>query len=168
MIRLGAALLAFMLPGALLYILANDEKNSKPLLPGIIPIGFTFSVLIIAVIGLIGRIMGLSFALVKYIFALIGFVELILFPLIKPSFSLSKNGLLTSFHIGLRNPPLILALVLTTLITFNDSLFFIDDTTYLAYLTNWQHSSLLGFKNIVHDLDAIEFVRFWLAMYPMS
>src|SRR3990172_6953724 len=52
MIRLGVALLIFLFPGALLYILLRHQDESEFLLPGILPIGFTFSVFLIAVIGL--------------------------------------------------------------------------------------------------------------------
>jgi len=53
---------------------------------------------------------------------------------------------------GFRNLPLLLAFFMILLVAFNEHLFFIDDTTYLAYLTNWQHSQRLGFENIVHEI----------------
>lgn len=168
MLRLSVALLVFIAPGVLLYFLTGVENETGSYLSGILPIGFTFSVCIIAVIGLTGRILGLSFATVKYTFALVGFIELLLLALYTPEFSLNKKYLQESFQIALRNPPLILALVLATLMTFHDNLFFIDDLSYLAYLTSWQRSTQLGFVNIVHETNMIENVRFWLALYPMG
>lgn len=52
--------------------------------------------------------------------------------------------------------------------TFHDHLFFIDDFTYLGYLTNWQHATHLNFNNIIHKMDIIEIERFWLTMYLMG
>jgi len=168
MLKLGVALGMFILPGALLYILLRQEND--PLFEpwGILPIGFALSVTIIAVIGILGRLLGFSFVLVKNIFMLIGLGELILSAFFKPNFAIRKEYFLESFRSILNNPPLLLALVLAALLTFHDYLFFIDDTTYLAYLTNWQHASHLGFKNIIHDADVMEHARFWLAMYPMG
>lgn len=167
MVRLGVALSLFIFPGALLYILFRGDDQRDSVWPGIISIGFTFSVFIVALIGLIGRIVGLSFVVVKYGFVVVGLVQLWLVAVYKPDFRISKHELSGSLRNTLRNPPLILALVLATLMTFHDYLFFIDDTTYLAYLTSWQHALQLGFKNIVHGTDSIEIVRFWLAMNPM-
>jgi hypothetical protein len=168
MLRLGLALTMFIFPGVLLYILARGKNDELVDSWGILPIGFTFSVLMIGVIGLIGRVAGLSFELVKGIFALAGVIELILLSRLKPRLDTLKGQLLDAFRSILNNPPLLLALILATSMTFNDYLFFIDDLTYLTYLTNWQHSTHLGFINIVHQTNALENVRFWLAMYPMG
>jgi hypothetical protein len=168
MLHLCIAILAFIFPGALLYLLLGKESEPDSIIRGIGPIGFTFSVAIIALVGLTGRIIGLSFVVVKSVFALIGLLELLIFMASKSKFVVPKKILWNSIRSILRNPPLLVALVLATLMTFHDYLFFIDDTTYLAYLTNWQHSMHLGFRNIVHELDVIEQARFWLAMYPMG
>ena len=168
MVRLGVALLIFIVPGILLYFLIRDEEDADSYLSGILPIGFAFSVCLIAVVGLTGRILGLPFVVVKYTFALVGLLDLIFLAFYKPNNVLDKQAVTDSLRNTMRNPPLILALILVTLMSFHDNLFFIDDTTYLAYLTNWQYSGQLGFKNIVHELDVIEYVRFWLAMYPMG
>jgi|GEM_PF-819627 len=168
MLKLGVALGMFILPGALLYILLRQENDSLFDLCGILPIGFTLSVTIIAVTGILGRILGFSFVLVKNIFMLIGLGELVLLMFFKPNFIVRKDHLLESFRGVLNNPPLLLALVLAASMTVNGYLFFIDDLSYLAYVTNWQHSTQLGFENIVHEANVIENVRYWIAMYPMG
>jgi len=167
MLKLGIALFLFIIPGMLLYVLIKRADEQRFGLPGILPIGFTLSVTIIAVIGLTGRLLGLSFSVVKYSFALIGLVEIVLLMKQKPDFRTIGNHVKTAIQSSLRNAPLVLTLILATLMTFHDYLFFIDDTTYLAYLTNWQYSEQLGFKNIVHVADVVERARFWLAMNPM-
>jgi hypothetical protein len=169
MLKLGVALGIFILPGAWLYILLRHKQD--PLfdgLLGVLPAGFALSVTIIAVIGILGRIFGFSFVLVKTMFMLIGLGELILLAVFKPKFLMHKGYFSESFRSILNNPPLLLALVLATTVTFNGRLFFIDDLSYLAYLTNWQHSAQLGFQNIVHEANVMENVRYWIAMYPMG
>lgn len=168
MLRLGIAIGMFIIPGALLYILLRGDADHIHDSVGIIPIGFALSVFIIAVVGLLGRVAGFPFSLVRNIFALIGMVELILVMFFKPNFALSEKHILKSVSSMLKNPPLVLALLMATLFTFHDHLFFIDDTTYSAYLTNWRYSEHLDFKNIIHEANVVEHARFWLAMYPMG
>ena len=132
-----------------------------------IPIGLTFSITLISAIGLICRLLGLSFVLMKVIFWVVGLIEIFLVTKKYPGFKLEPKKWLTPMRAALNNPPLVLALILATLMTFHAYLFFIDDTTYLAYLTNWQHSAKLGFENLVHEIQATENSRFWLALFPM-
>jgi hypothetical protein len=168
MLKLGVALGVFLLPGALLYVLLRDEHDSLADLGGILPIGFTFSVMMIAVIGLTGRIFGISFALVKALFAFVGLVELILLPVFRPGFAWRKADVERPFQSMFQNVSLVLALVLAISMAFNEQQFFLDDMTYAAYVTNWQYSTHLGFNNIVHHADVLEHARFWLALYPMG
>ena len=169
MLKLGVALGMFILPGALLYVLLRQEND--PLFDdpwGILPIGFALSVTIIAMIGILGRLLGFSFVLVKTIFMLVGLGELILLVFFKPNFAMRKEYFFELFRNIFENIPLLLALILATSMTFNEYLFFIDDTTYLAYSTNWQYAAHLGFNNIVHQVNLVEHERFWLALYPMG
>ncbi len=168
MLRLGIAILLFIVPGMLLYLLLARDLVSIHYPLAIIPVGFAFSVLLIAVIGLIGRALGLSFIIVRAFFTLTGILEFVLLLLSKRSLAPYRVELRQSFRSLASNYSLIIALVLATSMTFHDSLFFIDDTTYSAYLTNWQYSTHLGFKNIIHEANVLEHVRFWLAMYPMG
>jgi hypothetical protein len=59
-------------------------------------------------------------------------------------------------------------MLLGTLMLFNDNLFFIDDWTYLASLTNWQQSSSLDFNEVIYGTNEVDSARFWLALYPMG
>ena len=45
--------------------------------------------------------------------------------------------------------------------------FGIDDFSYLAYLTAWQHASRLSFQEVFFNTGTIDAIRFWLAMFPM-
>ena len=81
MIKLGGAFFLFIIPGILLFILLSHAKEVNFYWSGFVPIGLTFSVFFISLIGLIGRIFGFSFLLVKSIFVLVGFIEILLFAL---------------------------------------------------------------------------------------
>lgn len=168
MIKLGVALGMFILPGALLYVILAEREDNSLFKPDILPVGFALSTAIVGVIGIIGRIFGFSFDLVKGIFAFVGLGELVILAFFKPNSTEGKFRRSDYFRDIFGNVLLILALVLAVSMTFNGYQFFIDDTTYAAYLTNWQHSTRLGFDNIVHHTGIIEDERFWLALYPMG
>ncbi|HCR69995.1 MAG TPA: hypothetical protein DIW23_01000, partial [Anaerolineae bacterium] len=116
-------------------------------------------------IGLLGRYLGFSFDTVKFLFFLIGLV-FILTLLNRSIIEFSET--ITSVRNLFSNPVLIFTICLAFALTISDLLFFIDDLTYLSYLTNWQYSEQLGFQNIIHEPVVIELERFWLAMYPMG
>ncbi|MBC8336978.1 MAG: hypothetical protein H8E29_17115, partial [Anaerolineales bacterium] len=103
MIKLGVAIALFIIPGILLYILLT--KDDVVDVKDILPIGFTLSVLIIAVIGLVGRILGLSFTVVKFSFALIGLLEIFLLACSKPSNILDMEIVQSLFSSVIKNPP---------------------------------------------------------------
>ena len=131
--RLGIALLIFIIPGALLYILLRQADKPGVKLLELIPIGFTFSTLMIGMIGLVGRFLGFSFVLVKFIFAFVGLIELFALAKIYPKIFCRNSGLYSGLRESLNNPPLLAALFFGVLFLINAALFFIDDWSYLAY-----------------------------------
>lgn len=166
LIKLVAALVLFILPGTFIYLLCINSREEKMVFLGLMPIGFSLSIMLIGTIGLMGRLVGLSFFIVKILFSLIGLISFIL--VYKKNSNTTTSDLIIYFRSSLKNWILWFAIVLSIFLTFTDVLFFIDDTTYLAYLTNWQYSENLGFRNIIHESTVLELERFWLAMYPMS
>lgn len=167
-IRLSVAISLFLLPGIFFYLLLSRTKQSLSVSFTLIPIGFTFSTLLIGLIGLAGRLLGFSFELVKFIFAFIGLVELFALTKIYPKLFSRNSGLYNGLRESLNNPPLLAALFFGILFLINASLFFIDDWTYLAYLTDWQHSTHLDFTEIIFGTTSTDLARFWLALYPMG
>jgi hypothetical protein len=167
-LRLGLAVGLFILPGIFLFILLPPQKNAYSRSLALIPIGFTFSTLLIGIVGLIGRGLGFSFESVRFIFALIGLVEILAIMNIYPGFFQQKFNLLDKIRNSIQNLPLLGALLIGNLMLFNTSLFFIDDWTYLAYLTNWQESTNLSFNEVIYGTGVTEASRFWFALYPMG
>ena len=168
MIKLGIALVLFILPGVWLYLLLRSDRDALISSWGIPPIGFALSVSVIAVIGIVGRLLGLSFVSVRNIFVLTGLCEIFLLAYIRPDLKQYKYSMIKLSRAIITNTPLMVTIILAISMTFNGYQFFIDDTSYAAYIKNWQESSSLGFVNLVHQLDKVEEVRFWLALYPMG
>lgn len=167
-IRLSIAISLFLLPGILFYLLLSSTKRNLSVSFALIPIGFTFSTLLIGMIGLVGRVLGFSFELVKFIFAFIGLIELFALTKIYPKLFDRNSGLYGGLRESLNNPPLLAALFFGVIFLVNAALFFIDDWTYLAYLTNWQHSAHLNFTEVIFGTTSTDNARFWLTLYPMG
>ncbi len=167
MLKLALALALFILPGIWLYLLLRQSNNSFAGLWDFPVIGFALSVTLISMTGIVGRVLGFSFDLVKHIFMFIGVVELILLSRLRVNFLVRKEHILGLLRDLFQNILLLLSLIFAVSMMFNEFLFFIDDTTYAAYSTSWQFADRLGFTNIVHYTGAIENPRFWLALYPM-
>ncbi|MBE0682472.1 MAG: hypothetical protein IH589_11210 [Anaerolineales bacterium] len=167
LIKLGLALGLFMIPGVVLFYLLDDRRNNRIDYLGAIPAGFALSVTLSSILGLFGRLAGFPFSVVKTLYFLIGLIEIAIL-VSKRNSKKSGREFFDAFRDNLKNMPLLAALLFSALLTFNDQLFFIDDTTYLAYLMNWQHSSRLGFGNIIQMANVPELERFWLALYPMG
>lgn len=168
MFCLAIALTLFIFPGLGLYLYIKKYDNDIEETIGLLSIGFALSVLIVAALGLGGRVLGLSFVTVRAMFTLSGALILIfLLPRYEGAGSTISSFVNSSIGL-LKNPPLLLALILSFLFSIHDYLFFLDDATYGAYLTNWQYSSQLGFQNLIHDPSTTEHIRFWLALFPMS
>ncbi|MFZ5909480.1 MAG: hypothetical protein ACOYYU_05645 [Chloroflexota bacterium] len=166
MFRLGLALGLFIAPGALLFLLLKQSGEETFFSLGFIPIGFALSVALIELIGLMGRLASFSFPLARGLFGIVGAAAFAL--ALKQGIGLRREWIDEVIRHVFQNSQLLLALILAFFLTLHDYQFFIDDTTYGAYLTNWQYSSRLGFMNIVHEAYSIEISRFWLAMFPMS
>ncbi len=167
MFRLLVAVGVFVLPGVWLYMLVRPA-GARLGPSGVLPVGFALSVFLISVIGLGGRVAGASFEVVTGVFAAVGLAELLVLARAGHDLSLAWNKVKDGTRGIVSNPPLLIALILSGLLTFQAPQFFIDDTTYLAYLTNWQQSQHLGFTNLIYGFSATESARFWLALYPMG
>ncbi|MBN1668554.1 MAG: hypothetical protein JW862_15775 [Anaerolineales bacterium] len=167
-LRLGLAIGLFIVPGILLFWILFPPKDARFGITALIPIGFTLATLIIAVIGLAGRFLGLSFTSVKLIYAFIGLIEILVLVKTQPDLLKKKHDLLKALRKVKVNVPLVAALLIGTAMLINDDLFFKDDWSYLAYLTNWQQASRLHFSEFIYGVNAPDSARFWLALYPMG
>ena len=161
-LRLGVALGILMVPGSCLYGFFKAEASGWL---NYLTFGFVISHLLWALLGILGRLFQSSFELLKNSSMAFSLVILILFaiPRLKklhfPGIGISAIRDLTSYW------PLILATTLTGLMVLQRTLSD-DDLAYLAYITNWQKSAFLNFKDVLFGVDKLTSVRFWIMSVP--
>jgi hypothetical protein len=163
-LQLGVGLTMFIVPGFCIYSLLSDrpsfEFNS-------ITYGFVISHLIFALLGTVGRLIHLSFETISFIMMLLGLILLLIYLL--PEF---KRGI--KFQMDRKRAAYFLSLLPILLIAFLVSLIVIqrvlsdDDLTYLAYITNWQYSTCLGFNDILFGVSEWVSMRGWLLGAPVA
>jgi hypothetical protein len=158
---LGIGIIVFVVPGMGISLFLLDKQLS---LPAHFTSGIAISVLLVGLLGLIGRVFNLPFKYINPVFALTGLIILAAmiirsrsgWPLYKPKkISFATLGLLLfMFAVG---------------VTRNiHSGFGGDDFSYLAHLTNWQYAQPLSFQEVVFASGNLDPIRFWIAMFPMN
>ena len=163
-LRLGVALLIFIVPGLSIYGLLTNRQGRWT---DHLTFGFVISHLILAAAGTIGRLVHVSFGLIKDLMMLVGLILLLIYVL--PIISKGISFQIHRIHLGHISSawPLVLISVLVSLIVIQRVLSS-DDLTYLAYITNWQHSTHLDFKDLVFGADRLVQPRFWLMSVPFA
>jgi len=161
--RLSIALIIFIIPGACIYGLIKNTPSSGL---NYLTFGFVISHLVLALLGTLARLLHLSFETLSHGTMTFSLIVLLYFALIKPgtipfrlNFSTLRN-LLTSW-------PLVLMLYLAVLMSIQ-RVIGDDDLSYIGYLTNWQHSPALDFKDIFFGVDKLASIRFWIISTPFS
>lgn len=159
-VRMGVGIMIFAAPGMALSLLLVDRRLS---LPAHFNSGLVLSIFCVGLLGFLGRLFQLPFAFIRPVFAVIGLVALLL--LMKAS----RSGRALYKPHGFSLPALILFLAIGALcvVTELGHRFALDDFSYLAYLTSWQHAPALDFHEVVFGSGAIDSIRFWSAMFPM-
>jgi hypothetical protein len=159
-LRLGLAIFCFVVPGFCVSIILVGYRLT--LLSHFLS-GLAFSILFVGLLGVFGRISHLPFMYIKPAFIVIGiFGSLALAFHARSGQQLYKQK---NFQIKAVIPLLIIA-ILSILIAFWDRIG-LDERVYLAYLTSWQHSFQLDFKEVLFNSGSLGGIRFWLAMFPM-
>lgn len=163
-LRLGIALGILIVPGVCLHgLLSNPQGHPVDHLT----FGFVISHLLIAFVGTLGRLAHVPFSLVRDVMMGLGLILLLLFIL-----PIASRGIRVPIHrarIGQMASafPLLLIAVLAGLIVIQRVLSD-DDLTYLAYITNWQHSTGLSFADVLFGMGQIVQPRFWLVSTPFA
>ncbi|MFT3891324.1 MAG: DUF6077 domain-containing protein [Anaerolineales bacterium] len=164
-LRLGIALLAFMVPGISIYVPSCWTGSSN--WGDRITFGFVLSHLLIALLGCAGRVFHFSFDLIKNSFMVLGIVFLLLsfYPILARGFSFRVDrttfrNIASFWTVGLVAVFVILIVVRRE---FSD-----DDLSYLAFLNNTQYSAQLSFNDIFFGLAQPVSSRFWLMSAPFA
>lgn len=162
--RLGVGILLFIVPGVCGYGLLSRRAGFSF---SHITFGFVISHLITALLGTLGRLLHLSFEMVKLLAVLAGLMVILPFLL-----SCVRDGIklnLRSVKFDHVLPILLLLLVsgIACLVVIQRVLGD-DDLTYLAYLTNWQHSPRMDFNDILFGQPQLVHPRFWIMSAPFA
>jgi hypothetical protein len=160
-LRLVLALLIFVAPGLFFSMTWSKDRFS---FLGHFLIGISLSMLLVSLLGILGRITHLPFGFIKPIFFVAGLATLFTMTIQIHS----GQQLFKPEHLSITTLILLIVLIVFSVFVSLWKRFRIDDFSYLAYLTNWQHASQLNFDEVFHNSGALTEIRFWLAMEPMS
>ena len=163
-LRLGIALIVFIVPGFCIYRLIQDAPSGWL---NHLTFGFVISHLILAVFGTLGRFLHFPFDLLKHGMLVLSLLLLLRYAIPRlTSFKLPRFEISTLRNI-LSTWPLVLMIVFAGLMTIQRVLSD-DDLTYLALLTNWQNSPALNFNDVFFGADKLLSIRFWIVSTPFS
>jgi len=157
-LQLGVGLGIFIVPGFCVYGLLSDRPQLEF---NHLTFGFVISHLIFALLGTTGRFIHLSFESITFLMMVLGLILILVYVLTKVrrenKFQMDRERwsyILATLPILLVSLPVILIVIQRTL---SD-----DDLTYLAYVTNWQHSTHLDFNDLIFGESQLVHLRFWL------
>ncbi len=141
-------------------LLARDRFS----LPGHFSIGVAFSVLLVGILGFAGRVFHWPFEYVKVLFALSGLIA---------TYALSRyfawdRHFYKPTKFSSTTLILFLFMVVFGILANFHSRHSVDDLSYLAYLTNWQHAQHLDFREVIYGVGTADSIRFWFGMFPIS
>lgn len=163
-LRLGIGLAVFIIPGLCVYGLFVDHPN---ITVNHFSFGFVISHLIFAILGTLGRLTHLSFEEIKLVMGILGLLLLLLYLSRKFRYRIDLRRI--SLTVKRSIPILVLLLVsLTACLVVIQRVLTDDDLTYLAYITNWQHSTHLDFNDVIFGGPYLVHPRFWLVSAPFA
>jgi hypothetical protein len=161
------ALAMYIVPGALLQQLAYPDRTFRPLRA--ITVGFTLSIPLTAILGLIALIFHLS---IGFVLGSLFWISTVLLALL-----IRRGGWRTPAHIPSHRVDRYLkvltaaTIILSAALTFSNSTYenhVGDDETYDAFTQAYAYDNRLGFNEVFLGTDEHSSPRFWLALWPMS
>ena len=163
-LQLGIGLILFVIPGVCIYGLLIGRSH---LTFSHITFGFVISHLLFALLGTLGRIIHLSFETVKFFMILMGLIFTLKYLLPNIRGGIKINFWLIKANQVLPIIFLLLVAVVACLVVIQRVLGD-DDLTYLAYITNWQNSLHMDFKDILFGESEYVHPRFWIMSAPFA
>jgi hypothetical protein len=160
-LRLGLAIFGFVVPGFFASLLLTG--NRLDVLSHFIS-GLAISIFLVGLLGVLGRIAHFPFGYVKLAFVVTGLIVLATFAFHTRSgqqFFKPKHFLIKTLV------SLFVIILFGALVALWDRIG-LDERVYLTYVTSWQHSPRLDFKEVFFNSGNLVGARFWLAMFPMN
>jgi len=163
-LKVGIALVIFIIPGIYLSLLLSGED-----IPGIrnIVSGFVLSHLVLALMGLAGRVLHFPFLYIKNAFMILCIFLIALYFLTRNHYQKNNPNIRSLIISGLSYWPLAIIAGLAILLTIQ-RVITSDDLAYLAHVTNWGQMPALNFSDVYFDTSKIESTRFWIVSAPFS
>lgn len=160
-IRLIVAAWMFLIPGCTVSILLMETRIG-PL--GHVLGGVAISIFIVGALSAVARFFHLPFTFIKTAFAASGLIGFVLLA----ALSVGMADLFRSRPIPIASFVVLLFLMTIAVGTAWGGRMPLDNIRYLAYLTTWQHSPALNFRDVFFGLPDVGQVRYWLAVFPMD
>lgn len=163
-LRLGMALFIFIIPGLSVYGLLTSQQGHWG---NYITFGFVISHLIVACAVTMGRVIHVSFDLVKDFTMTLGILLFLVYtiPIVSSGISFRVNR--NSLKYIASACPLLLVSLLVSLIVIQRELSD-DDLTYLAFITNSQFSTHLNFNDVLFGIPQSTVSRYLLVSAPFT
>ncbi len=163
-VKMALGLSAFILPGFLIIKLLQPQD---PDWIGYIPFGFSISLLIVTVLGLIARSVHLSMSHIVICFWVVGIISLgLVFQQGVKKGNTGEERRVSGTGLKYTWPILVVVVLIgliTTLRIIGD-----DDLIYQAYQNYFEKSASLDFKEIVFGYDEWSPARFWIVSIPFA
>jgi len=160
-VLVAVGMLLFIIPGSSIAILISKKSSEWS---GIILFGFVISITLVSFLGIIARVLELSFEFIYNGLFIISTFSLCYLCLTRqPSFSINRFGWKKIIWILVLLIPLSVSIFTAAKLTI-PPLIHDDDLSYNALLTYYQYADVLDFTDTVTHITR---VRFWLAFWPL-
>jgi hypothetical protein len=160
-LRLGIAGIIFIAPGMTVSMYLLGDRLT---LLSHFTSGLALSIFLIGSFGVMGKVIHLSFKFIESAVFVVGLVAFFILAI----HTHRERRLYRPEDFSTISTLLLLFMIIFGAMISYISRFGGDEFTYLAYLTNWQHSSRLDIIEVMFGSGTLEPIRFWLAMFPMA
>lgn len=163
-LRMGIALTIFIVPGFCIYGLLSDRDSS---LSNHIVFGFVLSHLLIAGLGLFGRLFHTTFLMIQFSMVILGCISLFAYLFSRIAGEKRRWKITVTSTDALLALALIVSVLFVSFIVIQREIAD-DDVLYMVYLTNWKNSLQLDFNELVFGTGQLLHSRFWIMSAPFA
>jgi hypothetical protein len=159
---MAVGIILFIIPGSTIAILISKKYLEWS---GVVLSGFVISITLVSILGIIARILQLSFEFIyNGLFIISSFSLCYLFLTWQPSISINRPGWKKIIWIIILLIPLSVSIFTAAKLSI-PPIIHDDDLSYNALLAYYQYADVLDFTDTVTHITR---VRFWLAFWPLA
>jgi len=161
-IQVAVGILLFIIPGSSITVMLSRKSSDWS---GIILYGFVISITLVSFLGIIARVLELSFDFIyNGLFIISTFSLCYIYIRWKPSFSINRSDWKKTLWIIILLIPLSVSIYTAAKLSI-PPLIHDDDLSYNALLAYYRYADVLDFTDTVTHITR---VRFWLAFWPLA